>query len=343
MGGTYRNCLHQKNSFPGEEKPLHNSWPDQEHSPGGRCMCVSQQSREDQNEYRGFTTRCKPLVSLKIRKTRLEFAKKHLKKPLQFCNNILWTDETKINLYQNYGKRRVWRRKGTAHDSKHTTSSVKHGGGSVMAWACTYGCQLVPLYFLMMWLLTKAARWILKCFRQYYLLIFSQMLQNSLDSASQCRWTMTRSILRKQPNSFLRQRSGMLCNAKSITWPESDWACISLAEDKTEGKGVLWQTSDGACTCAFFSRGTLRAQQDFNPSRCNVLLMVLFVTVVPTAFRSLTSCFCVILVWSLSFLIIIDIPRGEILHGAPDRGRLAVTLCFFHFLIIAPSCLLIFL
>ncbi len=24
--------------------------------------------------------------------------------------------------------------------------------------------------------------------------------------------------------------------AKSITWPESDWACISLAEDKTEGK-----------------------------------------------------------------------------------------------------------
>ena len=39
-----------------------------------------------------------------------------------------------------------------------------------------------------------------------------------------------------------------------------------------------------ACTCAFFSRGTLRAQQDFNPSRCNVLLMVLFVTVVPTAF-----------------------------------------------------------
>ena len=53
---------------------------------------------------------------------------------------------------------------------------------------------------------------------------------------------------------------------------------------------------------------------------------------------------------SLTFLIIIDIPQGEILRGAPDQGKLAVTLCFLDYLIIAPtvvnfspSCLLIFL
>ena len=34
-------------------------------------------------------------------------------------------------------------------------------------------------------------------------------------------------------------------------------------------------------------------QQDFNPSWCSLLLMVLFVNVVPTAFRSLTSSSCV--------------------------------------------------
>ena len=88
------------------------------------------------NKYRGLTTRCKPLISLKNRKARLDFAKKHLKKPAQFWNSILWTDETKINLYQTDGKKKVWRRLGMAHDPKHTTSSVKHGGGSVMAWAC---------------------------------------------------------------------------------------------------------------------------------------------------------------------------------------------------------------
>ena len=40
--------------------------------------------------------------------------------------------------------------------------------------------------------------------------------------------------------------------------------------------------------------------------------------VVPTAFRSLTSSSCVVLGWSLTFLIIIDIPQGEILRGAPS-------------------------
>ena len=52
-------------------------------------VCVSKSTikrRLHQSEYRGFTTRCKPLVSLKNRKTRLEFAKQHLKKPLQFWN-----------------------------------------------------------------------------------------------------------------------------------------------------------------------------------------------------------------------------------------------------------------
>ncbi len=32
--------------FPWWRKHLHNSWPDQEHSPGGRCMCVKVNNQE---------------------------------------------------------------------------------------------------------------------------------------------------------------------------------------------------------------------------------------------------------------------------------------------------------
>ncbi len=43
------------------------------------------------------------------------------------------------------GKAKVWRKKGTANNPKHT--SVKHGGGGVMAWACMAASGKGPLNF----------------------------------------------------------------------------------------------------------------------------------------------------------------------------------------------------
>ena len=60
-------------------------------------------------------------------------------------NKVLWTDESKMNLYQSDGKNNVWRKKGSAHDPKHTTSSVKQGGGNVMAWTCMATSEKVSL------------------------------------------------------------------------------------------------------------------------------------------------------------------------------------------------------
>lgn len=74
-------------------------------------------------KYRGFRKRCKLLVTLKKRKTSLDFARKK------------WTDEYKMDLCQNDGKRKEWRRRGTDHDLKHSTSSVKHGGSNFVVWA----------------------------------------------------------------------------------------------------------------------------------------------------------------------------------------------------------------
>jgi hypothetical protein len=44
-------------------------------------------------------------------------------------NKILWTDETKIELFGLNAKRNVWRKPGTI-------PTVKHGGGSIMLWGC---------------------------------------------------------------------------------------------------------------------------------------------------------------------------------------------------------------
>ncbi len=52
-----------------------------------------------------------------------------------------------MNLYLSDGKDKMWRKKGTANDPKHTASSVKHGGGGVMAWAYMAVSGTGPLYF----------------------------------------------------------------------------------------------------------------------------------------------------------------------------------------------------
>ena len=50
-----------------------------------------------EQQYRGYTTRCKQLISSKKQKAILQFAKKYRDEPHMFWNKVLWTDETKTN------------------------------------------------------------------------------------------------------------------------------------------------------------------------------------------------------------------------------------------------------
>ncbi len=53
-----------------------------------------------------------------------------------------------MNLYLSDGKaKNVEKKKGTANDPKHTASSVKHGGGGVMACPCMAASGTGPLNF----------------------------------------------------------------------------------------------------------------------------------------------------------------------------------------------------
>ncbi len=102
---------------------------------------------------------------------------------------------------------------------------------------------------------------------------------------------------------------------------------------------LLWisgKLQTGLYMC-FLEQGNLRVLQDFSPSRRSVLSIVFLVSMVPAALRSLTRSSRVVQGWFLTVLMIIETPRGEILHGAPDRWRLIAILCFFHLRIIAPT------
>jgi hypothetical protein len=59
----------------------------------------------------------------------LEFVIRQLKDTQTMRNNILWSDETKIELFGLNAKRYVWKKPGSI-------PRLKHGGCSIMLWGC---------------------------------------------------------------------------------------------------------------------------------------------------------------------------------------------------------------
>ena len=77
-----------------------------------------------------------PLQLKRRRDAKLKFVRQHKEKENSFWERVVWTDETKIELfghnYQNY----VWRKDGEAYSPKNTVPTAKFGGGSIMIWGC---------------------------------------------------------------------------------------------------------------------------------------------------------------------------------------------------------------
>lgn len=84
----------------------------------------------------GRVMRKKPFLHSRHKLSRLRYAKEHLDKPISFWNKILWTDETKIELFGHNKRRYAWRQKNTEFEEKHLLPTVKFGGGSIMLWGC---------------------------------------------------------------------------------------------------------------------------------------------------------------------------------------------------------------
>lgn len=88
----------------------------------------------------------KPMISEKNRRARLAFAKKHLHWTAKDWALVLWSDESKYNIFSSDGIRYVRRPKNKRHNVQYQVPTVKHGGGNVMVWGCFSRDGVGPLH-----------------------------------------------------------------------------------------------------------------------------------------------------------------------------------------------------
>lgn len=78
----------------------------------------------------------RPLLSLKAINLRMELAKNYMFMHEEDIKTIIFSDESKFNLFYSDGKVSVWREPGKGLELKNLLPTVKHGGGSIMVWGC---------------------------------------------------------------------------------------------------------------------------------------------------------------------------------------------------------------
>ncbi|GFW01715.1 HTH_Tnp_Tc3_2 domain-containing protein [Trichonephila clavipes] len=72
--------------------------------------------------YSSLLARNKPFISLQNQKKRLEFAKTHHLKTDNFWKKVIFSDESKFNIFGSDGRRTVWRKPNTVLDPQKFTS-----------------------------------------------------------------------------------------------------------------------------------------------------------------------------------------------------------------------------
>lgn len=105
-----------------------------------------------QGNLHGRIARKVPLLNKRNITLRLKFAKDHLdwagQEGSKKWRNILWTDETKINLFGNDGRQTVRRPTSQEFKPQYTKKTVKHGGGNIKLWGSFSWYGVGPLHLI---------------------------------------------------------------------------------------------------------------------------------------------------------------------------------------------------
>ena len=85
----------------------------------------------------------RPELTLRHRKTRLQWARNHRRWTLRSWRRIHWSDESRFLLKPVDGRTRVWRERNTAYRDNNILGTTAFGGGGVTVWGCfSHDCKL---------------------------------------------------------------------------------------------------------------------------------------------------------------------------------------------------------
>lgn len=78
----------------------------------------------------------KPLLRPINKQKRVKFAREHISWTINQWKTVLWTDESKFELFGSHRRQYCRRKVNERLNPKCIAPNVKHGGGSVMVWGC---------------------------------------------------------------------------------------------------------------------------------------------------------------------------------------------------------------
>lgn len=182
-----------------------------------------------------------PLLTTKHVKNRLSFANEHLLWPVTRWRCVLWSDETKVVLYNNFcDKQFVRRPPGTALLPRYTKPTIKHGLLSIMVWGCFSWRGVGPI-FKIDGIMTQ----------DVYLNILRNVMLPYADEEMPIRWIYQQD---NDPKHTARRVKQWFVENKVclMTWPaqspdlnpiENLWAEVKkdVAAAKPKNRNELWQ------------------------------------------------------------------------------------------------------